>query len=100
MLKAYLLHAITLLLLLTASLGVHASAAFRCGNGLVERGMTKNEVLDMCGPPSSTDRDDSVWIYDNSTTQFARRITLCKVKLSLSTFRKKQTLRAKIAQNP
>jgi hypothetical protein len=48
------LHLSVLLLYVSAYVGIAAADdTFRCGNRLVEPGMTRAEVLELCGEPTS-----------------------------------------------
>ena len=59
-------------------------APFRCGDGLVSLGETKEQVLEQCGEPTSTRRSSEFegegipeapmeeWVYNFGSTQFTK----------------------------
>lgn len=67
----------------TACLALGESEAFKCGNGIVSPGDTKNEVIEKCGEPTlrtatgrifkyagKTYRPTETWIYDPGPNEF------------------------------
>ena len=41
-----------------------ATGAMRCGEKLVEQGTTRSEVRQLCGEPTSIEKNGDIWIYD------------------------------------
>ncbi|MBN1470826.1 MAG: DUF2845 domain-containing protein [Syntrophaceae bacterium] len=76
--------------ILFLSFSVGQALAFRCGNGLVSTGNTKNQVMMTCGKPSSTekkcietwttkkkkcDKKVEVWYYNCGDGDFVYALT-------------------------
>ena len=72
--------------------GVSAANSLRCGDNLIERGLTFFEVLERCGEPDLQYAWDDVyvpgvtarlteWVYDRGPNRFRRVLTFDKGRL-------------------
>ena len=64
---------VILALLLTAE-SVLATGSLRCGGRLVDQGATKNEVVQLCGPPTARKDNDNYWYYDQGSEDLVTRL--------------------------
>ena len=69
------IHWILLLTLTCWSLPTIASGSLRCGTKLVEQGMKKADVVEICGEPTTTEKYNTVWIYDRNPSELLKVIT-------------------------
>ncbi len=90
--------------LMAASLSLSAPETLRCGNKIVETGMTMAEVEKYCGKPSATRTEDQdirsgnrvigttqlhFWTYDRASGQNAAILEFDQDKLQSITFVRK-----------
>jgi len=73
--KKYALNLVLLVTLTSIALSTLASGSLRCGAKLVEQGMTKTDVVKICGEPNATQKNDTVWIYDRNPSELLKVIT-------------------------
>jgi len=69
------LNLVLLLTLTSISFSTLASGSLRCATKLVEQGMTKTDVVKICGEPSATQKNDTVWIYDRNPSELLKVVT-------------------------
>jgi|GEM_PF-3426162 len=88
--------------LLTLAIGICAtlaasvalgSADMRCGTKLITQGMTKDEVLEICDTPTSTEKFGTVWVYDQGDAQFLKVITFVNDEVEFIDDRSRETMK-------
>ena len=50
------------------------TGSMRCSGRLVDQGMTKDEVIQVCGPPTTGKEDDNYWYYDRGSSILVTRL--------------------------
>jgi hypothetical protein len=73
--KKSALKLVVLLTLTAMSLPALASGSLRCGTKLVEQGMSKEDVVKICGEPTTKEKYDTVWIYDRNPSEMLKVLT-------------------------
>ena len=54
--------------------GASATGSMRCGGRIVDQGMTKDEVIQLCGAPTVRKEGDSYWFYDGGSEILITRL--------------------------
>ena len=67
----FLLSAFVVLLMVN---GASDSDTMRCDGRIVDQGMTKDEVIQLCGAPTVRDEDDHYWFYDFGSGVLVTRV--------------------------
>lgn len=80
-------------LLLSVCATTLASGSMRCGTRLVEQGMTKDDVVKICGEPTTTEKYGSVWIYDQKPSEMLKVLTFVNGEVDFIDERSRETER-------
>ena len=91
--KLSLARALALITLLSIASATFASGSLRCGTRLVEQGMAKADVVELCGEPAAKEKFDTVWIYDLNPTEMLKVITFVNGEVEFIDTRSRETER-------
>ena len=71
---SYTKHLLVLIILFTIAGSVFGTGSMRCGGRLVDQGMTKDEVIQICGSPTVRKEGDNYWYYDRGSSNLVTRL--------------------------
>ena len=57
------------------------TGSMRCGGHIVDQGMTKDEVIQLCGQPTVRKEADNYWYYERGSANLVTRLFFVGDKL-------------------